>query len=209
MVQNFRSQFQTLGNNIAHYAQKGYNALSQGFDGGQFRRGLRGFKEGWTTQTYIEREGYSRDYVQNYSRNHDADILDLQNKQNEWLKNIKRYKSNKPRAYKRCARLTRLLPAARGKTQQHLSRITSLRQRRRLNKRRLVRRRWLHVKQRQSVSVKRRRKIKTLKLLSRLNKPSPMLSSSRTTADTLTKISHTRILCVSNMILSRRVSMSR
>ena len=124
-------------------------------------------------------------------------------------KNIKRYKSNKPRAYKRCARLTRLLPAARGKTQQHLSRITSLRQRRRLNKRRLVRRRWLHVKQRQSVSVKRRREIKTLKLLSRLNKPSPMLSSSRTTADTLTKISHTRILCVSNMILSRRVSMSR
>lgn len=30
-------------------------------------------------------------------------------------------------------------------------------------------------------------KIKTLKLLSRLNKPSPMLSLSRTTADTLTK----------------------
>lgn len=52
-------------------------------------------------------------------------------------------------------------------------------------------------------------KIKTLKLLSRLNKPSPMLSLSRTTADTLTKICHIRILCVSNMILSSRVSMSR
>ena len=58
MVQNFRAQFQALGNNIAHYAEKGYNALSQGFDGGQFRHGLKGFKDGWNTQTYIERETY-------------------------------------------------------------------------------------------------------------------------------------------------------
>lgn len=83
--QNFRSQFQALGNNIAHYAQKGYNALSQGFDGGQFRHGLRGFKDGWSTQTYIEREGYSRGTVTNYTRNHSWDIYALQEKQEEWL----------------------------------------------------------------------------------------------------------------------------
>lgn len=86
MVQNFRSQFQALGNNIAHYAEKGYNALSQGFDHGQFRHGLQGFKDGWNTQTYIEREGYSRGNVSNYVRNHDADILAIQQKQNEWLR---------------------------------------------------------------------------------------------------------------------------
>lgn len=114
MVQNFRSQFQTLGNNIAHYAQKGYNALSQGFDGGQFRRGLRGFKEGWTTQTYIEREGYSRDYVQNYSRNHDADILDLQNKQNEWLKKYQEIQKQQAESLQKVRKANEALAGGKG-----------------------------------------------------------------------------------------------
>lgn len=82
----FKADFQSAGNQIAHYAQKAWNALSQGFDGGQFRRGLRGFKEGWSTQTYIEREGYTRNTTENIVRNHDAEIQELQNKQNEWLK---------------------------------------------------------------------------------------------------------------------------
>lgn len=82
----FKADFQSAGNQIAHYAQKAWNALSQGFDGGQFRRGLRGFKEGWDTQTYIEREGYTRNTTENIVRNHDAEIQELQNKQNEWLK---------------------------------------------------------------------------------------------------------------------------
>ena len=82
----FKADFQSAGNQIAHYAQKAWNALSQGFDGGQFRRGLRGFKEGWNTQTYIEREGYTRNTTENIVRNHDAEIQELQNKQNEWLK---------------------------------------------------------------------------------------------------------------------------
>lgn len=86
MLQNFRSQFQALGNNIAHYAQKSYNALSQGFDGGQFRHGLKGFKDGWNTQTSIERDGYSRNETVNYMRNYNADIKALQQKQEEWLK---------------------------------------------------------------------------------------------------------------------------
>lgn len=114
MVQNFRSQFQALGNNIAHYTQKGYNALSQGFDGGQFRRGLKGFKDGWNTQTYIEREGYSRDYVRNYSRNHDADILELQNKQNEWLKKYQEVQKQQAESLQKVRKANEALAGGKG-----------------------------------------------------------------------------------------------
>lgn len=85
MVQNFRSQFQAIGNNIAHYAQKGYNALVQGFDNGQFRHGLEGFSHGWSAKTYVEREGLSRNPTVNYVRNHSQDLLKLQQQQDEWL----------------------------------------------------------------------------------------------------------------------------
>ncbi len=85
MSHTFTSQFQALANNIAHYAEKGYNAVSQGFDHGQFRKGLKGFKEGWNEETYIEREGYGLDISQQYNRNHQADLNALSRKQNEYL----------------------------------------------------------------------------------------------------------------------------
>ena len=40
MSHTFTSQFQALANNIAHYAEKGYNAVSQGVGNWQFNRGL-------------------------------------------------------------------------------------------------------------------------------------------------------------------------
>lgn len=116
MVQNFRSQFQALGNNIAHYMQKGYNALTEGFDGGQFRKGLRGFKEGWNTQTYIDREGYSRTYVGNYSRNHDAEILELQKKQNEWLDKYREVQKQEAENLQRVRKANEALGGGKGKS---------------------------------------------------------------------------------------------
>jgi TP901 family phage tail tape measure protein len=41
MSHTFTSQFQALANNIAHYAEKGYNAVSQGVGNWQFNRGLK------------------------------------------------------------------------------------------------------------------------------------------------------------------------
>ena len=81
----FTSQFQALANNIAHYAEKGYNAVSQGVGNWQFNRGLKGFKEGWNEKTYIEREGYGLNIAQQYNRNHQAELNDLSRMQNVYL----------------------------------------------------------------------------------------------------------------------------
>lgn len=89
MVQNWRAQFQALGNNIAHYGEKVKNALSMGFDGGQFGSGLRGFSVGWQQKTTIEKEGYSRNDITNYIRNRYADIQAIQKQQDEWLAKYK------------------------------------------------------------------------------------------------------------------------
>ena len=85
MSHTFTSQFQALANNIAHYAEKGYNAVSQGVGNWQFNRGLKGFKEGWNKETYIEREGYGLNIAQQYNRNHQAELNDLSRMQNVYL----------------------------------------------------------------------------------------------------------------------------
>ena len=85
MSHTFTSQFQALANNIAHYAEKGYNAVSQGVGNWQFNRGLKGFKEGWNEKTYIEREGYGLNIAQQYNRNHQAELNDLSRMQNVYL----------------------------------------------------------------------------------------------------------------------------
>ena len=85
----FTSQFQALANNIAHYAEKGYNAVSQGVGNWQFNRGLKGFKEGWNEKTYIEREGYGLNIAQQYNRNHQAELNDLSRMQNVYLENYR------------------------------------------------------------------------------------------------------------------------
>ena len=85
MSHTFTSEFQALTNNIAHYAEKGYNAVSQGVGNWQFNRGLKGFKEGWNEETYIEREGYGLDIAQQYNRNHQAELNDLLRMQNVYL----------------------------------------------------------------------------------------------------------------------------
>lgn len=85
MSHTFTSQFQALANNIAHYAEKGYNAVSQGVGNWQFNRGLKGFKEGWNEKTYIEREDYGLDIAQQYNRNHQAELNDLLRMQNVYL----------------------------------------------------------------------------------------------------------------------------
>ena len=110
----FKADFQSAGNQIAHYAQKTWNALSQGFDGGQFRRGLRGFKEGWNTQTYIEREGYTRNTTENIIRNHDADILELQNKQNEWLKKYQEVQKQQAESLQKVRKANEALAGGKG-----------------------------------------------------------------------------------------------
>ena len=85
MSHTFTSQFQALANNIAHYAEKGYNAVSQGVGNWQFNRGLKGFKEGWNEETYIERKGYGLDIASQYNRNHQAELNDLSRMQNVYL----------------------------------------------------------------------------------------------------------------------------
>lgn len=47
---------------------------------------LKGFKDGWTDQTYIERKGYTMNTAVKMNRNQADDIAELQEKQNEWLK---------------------------------------------------------------------------------------------------------------------------
>lgn len=110
----FKADFQSAGNQIAHYAQKTWNALSQGFDGGQFRRGLRGFKEGWNTQTYIEREGYTRNTTENYVRNYDAEIQELQNKQNEWLKKYQEVQKQQAESLQKVRKANEALAGGKG-----------------------------------------------------------------------------------------------
>ena len=110
----FKADSQSAGNQIAHYAQKTWNALSQGFDGGQFRRGLRGFKEGWNTQTYIEREGYTRNTTENIVRNHDAEIQELQNKQNEWLKKYQEVQKQQAESLQKVRKANEALVAGKG-----------------------------------------------------------------------------------------------
>ena len=85
MSHTFTSQFQALANNIAHYAEKGYNAVSQGVGNWQFNRGLKGFKEGWNEETYIERKGYGLNIASQYNRNHQAELNDLSRMQNVYL----------------------------------------------------------------------------------------------------------------------------
>ncbi len=110
----FKADFQSAGNQIAHYAQKAWNALSQGFDGGQFRHGLRGFKDGWNTQTYIEREGYTRNTTENIIRNHDAEIQELQNKQNEWLKKYQEVQKQQAESLQKVRKANEALVAGKG-----------------------------------------------------------------------------------------------
>lgn len=110
----FKADFQSAGNQIAHYAQKAWNALSQGFDGGQFRHGLRGFKDGWNTQTYIEREGYTRNTTENYVRNYDAEIQELQNKQNEWLKKYQEVQKQQAESLQKVRKANEALAGGKG-----------------------------------------------------------------------------------------------
>lgn len=86
LKQFWRADFQTAANRIAHVSEKIYNSIDQGVTSAIYHGNLKGFKDGWTDQTYIEREGYSMNTALNMVRNQAADIAELQEKQNEWLK---------------------------------------------------------------------------------------------------------------------------
>lgn len=80
------SQFESFANNIAHYAEKIWNAGSQFFKNGGGGFTLQGLKEGWSDQTYIERNGFARNPTQAYNNNWRAEWNYYDKQQKMFLK---------------------------------------------------------------------------------------------------------------------------
>lgn len=86
LKQFWRADFQVAANQIAHFSEKMYKSIDYGVTHAINYGDLKGFKDGWTDQTYIERKGYTMNTAVKMNRNQADDIAELQEKQNEWLK---------------------------------------------------------------------------------------------------------------------------
>ena len=86
LKQFWRADFQVAANQIAHFSEKMYKSIDYGVTHAINYGDLKGFKDGWTDQTYIERKGYTMNTAVKMNRNRADDIAELQEKQNEWLK---------------------------------------------------------------------------------------------------------------------------
>ena len=85
MGHGLASQFESFANNVAHYAQKLWNAGSQFFKNGDGGFTLKGLKNGWNEKTFIERNGYGRNPNQVYYQNWRADWNEYDKKQKMYL----------------------------------------------------------------------------------------------------------------------------
>lgn len=85
MRHGLASQFESFANNIAHVAQKIWNAGSEFFKNGDGGFTLKGLKNGWNQETYIQKEGYGRTPMDVYWNNYKADWNYYDKKQREFL----------------------------------------------------------------------------------------------------------------------------
>lgn len=85
MRHGLASQFESFANNIAHVAQKIWNAGSEFFKNGDGGFTLKGLKNGWNQKTYIQNNGYGRSPMDVYWNNYKADWNYYDKKQKEFL----------------------------------------------------------------------------------------------------------------------------
>ena len=85
MRHGLASQFESFANNIAHVAQKIWNAGSEFFKNGDGGFTLKGLKNGWNQETYIQKNGYGRTPMDVYWNNYKADWNYYDKKQREFL----------------------------------------------------------------------------------------------------------------------------
>lgn len=73
MRHGLASQFESFANNIANVAEKIWNAGSEFFKNGDGGFSLKGLKNGWNQDTYIQRNGFGTSPMQAYWNNYKAD----------------------------------------------------------------------------------------------------------------------------------------